>query len=233
MAVDGRGADAVAVRGVSQSGCRVAARLLAPVDATSRDRSREQPEVAGAANCGRRRRHGGRPDRRCRIPCYLRGSSRRRSRAPRAVSLCPRGRSLVLPRRRSSAHLRPLSRRADWPSVLEIVHPSGLVDGDCDTSAHRTAEQLECSVEVGKPEAGDLLRLHHDSGQCAFGQGAAVEQEAHASRASRSRPQKSTHTERPAPMSSPHSSRVSRRQASHGDSPSASMTPPGNVQPPL
>ena len=47
MAVDGRGADAVAVRGVSQSRSRVAPCLLAPVDATSRDRSREQPEVAG------------------------------------------------------------------------------------------------------------------------------------------------------------------------------------------
>src|SRR6476660_4695328 len=66
MAVDGRGADAVAVRGVSQSRSRVAACLLAAVDATSRDRSREQPEVAGAANCGRRRR-----------PDYVRAADRR------------------------------------------------------------------------------------------------------------------------------------------------------------
>ena len=44
---------------------------------------------------------------------------------------------------------------------------------------------------------------------------------------------KSMHASRPWRTSIPHSSRTSRRQASHGVSPSASMTPPGIVQPDL
>ena len=44
---------------------------------------------------------------------------------------------------------------------------------------------------------------------------------------------KSTHASRPECTSSPHSSRTSRRQACHGVSPSASITPPGIVHPVL
>ena len=98
----------------------------------------------------------------------------------------------------------------------------------------RAPEQLQRLGQRYQPVLGDLLRLQHDGAE------AGVPEERRSQRETACRPgragrgrRKSTHTRRPVRTSRPHSSRTSRWQASHGVSPSASMTPPGIVHPDL
>jgi len=125
------------------------------------------------------------------------------------------------------------ARLANRASVFEVAQSSGLPGGRGDAPAYWPAEQAKSTVDTSQPVVRDLLLLQNDAGKGRPIERATVKR----NRIPPGRPgrgrRKSTQTSSPWRSSRPHSSRVSRRQASHGVSPSASTIPPGMVHPDL
>ena len=115
-------------------------------------------------------------------------------------------------------------------AVLQVNQPPAA-DGGPHPPPDRTPSRTSASASGTSRDSEDLLGLQHETGQRLVLYLAAVEQVPDSPRTARTRAAESTAASRPRATSMPVSSRTSRRHASHGDSPSASITPPGIVQP--
>ena len=126
-----------------------------------------------------------------------------------------------------------VGRRTSW-GIRDTLGHLAVLEVDASRSAqrrrhpaaHRLREQCEGIGRRREPVLLDLLGLQRDRGKLSGREAAAVEQEPESpGRFGRGR-RKSTQANSPRSMTTPHSSSVSRRHASHGDSP-ASTWPPG------